>query len=295
VEIFLWSGNCRPGPEALKIVNALGMENMNGGDTMISRRRPSLTAIAPRTAFWDGEMQIHAAVQNEVVFTKGFEGPRYGGYKNVIDTFKMTESPKRIKPVNIYYHFFSADRGEGLKALEIVHDWAMSQPLHAITAREYAQIVRDIRDTRVYQAGKDRWLLINHGIARTFRMDADGKVPDMAQSKGIRGYNQEGDFIYISTDGLDVSKLVMTDKPGAGLYMMSCSGPVKFSLRDRSKAVFTVKDYRPVKIIFGGVSPKQNVSCTVNGKKIRIQTDGRGRLTLDLPAEATVTLEIPAP
>ena len=37
VKVFLWSGNCRPPPEALAITRRLGIENMNGGDTIITR------------------------------------------------------------------------------------------------------------------------------------------------------------------------------------------------------------------------------------------------------------------
>ena len=47
VEIMLWSGNCRPPAEALAIVRRMGIENMNGGDTITTKHHPSLATVAP--------------------------------------------------------------------------------------------------------------------------------------------------------------------------------------------------------------------------------------------------------
>ena len=112
VKMFLWSGNCRPHPEAVRITRELGIENMNGGDTTISRKHPTLTQVAPRVLPWGGELQVHAANQNENVYRGRWKPyghsdvPFYGGYIHAIESFQKTESPRRLKPVNIYFHFY---------------------------------------------------------------------------------------------------------------------------------------------------------------------------------------------
>ena len=88
--------------------------NLNGGDTTISRHNPSLTCVAPRSLCWGGQLQIYAANQNEEVYTNDWKGPVFGAFSLVTDTFERTGAPRRLKPVNIYFHFFSGDRPDAL-------------------------------------------------------------------------------------------------------------------------------------------------------------------------------------
>jgi hypothetical protein len=39
----------------------------------------------------------------------------------------MTEKPYRIKPINIYYHFYSGSKLAAFNALKEVYDWAIKQ------------------------------------------------------------------------------------------------------------------------------------------------------------------------
>ena len=113
VQLFLWSGDCRPTPTALRLTRQLGIENMNGGDTIISRKHPSVSKVAPRSMTWDGELQIYAMHQNENVYRERWQMdgkidmPFFGGFAHAADGFVRTESPRRLKPVNIYYHWYN--------------------------------------------------------------------------------------------------------------------------------------------------------------------------------------------
>lgn len=75
VEIFLWSGNCRPGAGGAAVLRSMNLENMNGGDTVISRLYPGIAGIAPRVTPWEDELQINAANQNEFMYANGWQGP----------------------------------------------------------------------------------------------------------------------------------------------------------------------------------------------------------------------------
>ena len=153
VEVMLWSGNCRPGAEALRITQRLGVENMNGGNTVISRRHSWIANVAPRVMLWDDQLQIHAANQNEFVYTNDWKGPFFGGFSQVIDTFERTDAPRRLKPVNIYYHFYSASRLGALRSLQKVYKWCVDQDLHAMTASEFAKLTRDSYRTQLFPLG----------------------------------------------------------------------------------------------------------------------------------------------
>ena len=172
LEVFLWSGNCRPSGEALRMVNALGLEALNGGNTMINRRAEGSAGISSTDTFMDGELQVYSPVQNEFVYSNGFTGPLFGGYRLVIDTFQRTGSPRLLKPVNAYYHFYSVQSGESQAALKDVYDWCLAQPLHSVTARNFVRIAKDYRATGIARAGPKRWIARNAGRCHTFRVPA---------------------------------------------------------------------------------------------------------------------------
>jgi len=292
VEIMLWSGNCRPGREALRICRELGVENMNGGNTVLSRLYPGITSVSPRHTFWDDEMQVFGANQNEFMYANGWLGPFFGGFANLIDTLERTESPRRLKPVNVYYHFYSATYLSSLRALEKILNWCQEQPLHSVTASEYAGLVRDAYRTRIYELGPRRWLVCNAGQLRTLRFDAKAGTPDMALCKGVTGYVITGDQLYVHTRGLPATEIVLAENPQPQLHLTQSSAEIDFTELTAAKAEFAVKDLRPVQATFDGLQPLAICQLTVNGQPMSLKADENGQLPLNLPASAKVTLAI---
>ena len=292
VEMLLWSGNCRPGAEAIRLCDELGVENMNGGTTIMSRLYPGIAGVAPRHTFWDGSMQIFAANQNEFMYANGWLGPFFGGFANVVDTFERTGSPRRLKPVNAYYHFYSATYLSSMRALEKILDWSMEQPLHAVTARQYAQMVRDAWATRIFEPAPGRWIISNGGHVRTFRLPASSDDPDMAACQGVTGWYREGDALYIHTRGSPLTEVVVRPSSGPHLRLAQCSGEIEFRLLSPLKAAFTVSDLRPVRATFAGAPPGRVCEMIVNGQTMRLTSDEEGRIILNLPSTAEVTLDL---
>ena len=296
VELMLWSGNCRPGARALEICRQLGVENMNGGDTILSRLYPSLSGVAPRMMPWGDEIQIFAANQNEFMYANGFQGPSYGGYADVIDTFQRTNQPRRLKPVNIYYHFYSSTFLSSLRALEKVHDWCMKQPLHPVTALEYAQIARDAFRSKIFAIGPDQWLISNTGRLRTLRVPASAGVPDLARCHGVSGYKTEGDVTYIHTTGRTATELVLTDAnsaPQDQLRLVESSADVTFHELTGRQALFQVSGWSTVDVAFAGIPPGAMVAVTKNKEAGQVQAAADGTLKLSLPPRSTISLNVP--
>ena len=106
---------------------------MNGGDSRLDGEYPSYHYVAPLYRQHEGFYQIHSSNSNENTYTNLWSGP-FGGYVNAIQTFANTDSPRRILPVNVYYHFYSGERQAALEALRIVYNW-VHERLHA---REHA-------------------------------------------------------------------------------------------------------------------------------------------------------------
>lgn len=289
VELMLWSGNCRVPSEALRYARELGIENMNGGNTLITAERPSIMEISPRTAAWGREVQVYAANQNENPYTRDWTGPYFGAYLNVLDTFERTETPRRMKPVNIYYHLYCAEKHASLKAVKEIYRWALSQPLHAVTASQYAKIARDCRQTRLYSRDPSHWIIINEGHARTFRLES-ALTPDMTRSRGVSGFHRRGNSLYIHTRGNRRTEIVLASNPSNHAYLVTSSAEIHFERLDARFVVFDVADLRPVQVEFGGFTPSQWIEANVSGAVQRLQANSKGRIQLELPNRARVTL-----
>lgn len=212
--VFLWTGDCSPPPEAIARVREAGLLNMNGGDTMITRANPSLTLVGPMYARKDGQLQVYAPNQNENVFTREWRGPYYG-YQRAIEAFELTESPRRLKPIDIYYHTYAASKTASITALHRVYRWALARPHHPVFASEYIARVEDFERlsiARRLDAPGDQaiWSVVGARELRTLRRRRSGApasgnetVPmfeiDWNRSQGLLGSapGPAGDYLML--------------------------------------------------------------------------------------------------
>ncbi len=196
VDILLWSGDTSPGDDALAIAEGAGLLNMNGGDTFISRRHPSLSAVGPFGIQRKDFLQVYAPITNENIYTNLWQGPFYG-YEQVLETFAMTERPRRLKPVDIYFHTYSASKVAGLKALHKAFAWAEAQPLNPVFASEYIRKVQDFYTLAIAREG-DGWRIRSDGNLRTLRLPA-AMHPDIDSAQAVAGFSRgsEGDYLHL--------------------------------------------------------------------------------------------------
>lgn len=290
VEVLLWSGNCRPGPEALAAVRRRGIVSLNGGDTIISKRNPGMVGIAPRTTYWDNELQVYAPNQNDYVYTNDWEGPIYSGFAQAIQTFELTEQPRRLKPVNVYYHFYSGAMLSSISALHQVYRWCADQPMHSITAGIYARLAKDSHLTKIYKISDQHWRLVNEGHLRTFRIPASFGFPDIARSTGVTGYKDAGEWRYVHTSGLKETQLVLSNQPAQHLYLISSSAEISFSADGPHQAKFEAHDQRKVQVVLGGAPPEEPCTIVINGAQHKIVADAEGRISIELPETVVATV-----
>src|SRR5207302_1296173 len=126
VRLFQWSGSTRVTEEAIAVLDRLGVPNINGGDTMRDREWPSYTHVAPLMRQVGRRWQTYTSASNENLYTHLWTGPFYG-FRHVIETYENTERPRRVAPVNVYYHYYSGERVASLAALQYVHEWVLRQ------------------------------------------------------------------------------------------------------------------------------------------------------------------------
>ena len=189
--VFLWTGDCNPDEPPLEEAARAGLLNMNGGDTLITRADPTLTGVAPLGIPRGAHFQVYAPNQNENVYTRLWQG-RYYGYERAIETFELTEAPRRLKPVNIYYHMYSATKTASLSALHKVYAWALAQALHPVYASEYIEGVLDFNRAVVARTAEG-WRVRGLEKLRTLRAPRSLGHP----AGDVAGHAVHGDEQYV--------------------------------------------------------------------------------------------------
>jgi len=198
--VFLWSGNCVPLAEHIKRCDDLGILNMNGGDTLLDAIDNSYTSVSPLYVKVGEHVQYFTGQANENILTNLWTGPYYG-FKKIIDTMARTGAPRRIKPIDIYYHFYSGQYPASLKALEGVYDWVLARPIAPMFASDYIRIVQSWQGCRLSgDPAWRRWTVENYGDCLTLRFDAKADALDLENCENVLGYIEDdhGFFVHLA-------------------------------------------------------------------------------------------------
>lgn len=199
VTLYIWSGDCRPFPEAIAKTREAGVWNMNGGDTRLDELYNSVAWVTPLTRQAGGQLQVYSSNSNENTYTDLWKRKFYG-FIGLIDTFKNTESPIRLKPMNVYYHIYSGQKRASLEALRNVLDYVSTKPCVPIHADEYARLIEGFVSGKIFQEGEMSYVIEERGNVQTVRFDVGTAYGvDYAQSKGIVGHcvYQESLYVYL--------------------------------------------------------------------------------------------------
>ncbi len=192
-----WSGDCVPTETTLAYMYQNNFLHINGGDTTITNTNPWLSLIAPYGMRRGDYYQIYAGAQNENVYTNDWLGP-FWGFKKVIQTFKLTNAPRRFKPIDIYFHTYSGSKRASINALHKVYQWAMKQDVMPIYTSEYIPKVMDFYTVSLANEG-NRWLIKGTDALKTVRVSKEDHV-NFNASSGAVGIKQYLSSNYIHLD-----------------------------------------------------------------------------------------------
>lgn len=284
--VFLWSGDARPGPQALALVRRLGLVNVNGGNTRPLPYHSQLADVWPDGRPVGDELQVYAPVMNENVYTNLWTGPFYG-FRHARDSFTLLDQPYRLKPAGVYYHFYSATKPDALKALKEVYDAALAAPNTPVPLSAYAQRVQ----SRYYSAltvdeeGSYHWR--GYQYPHSVLIPSD-RYPDLERSRGVSGYVDHGRQRFVHLVGADHS-LQLTDKPGRGPYLRSANVPVTAWQRTELapnlwRLRLSVSGYVPAELDIGGAQRctlSSQHAADIRGTRLRLSTHRAEGLELE--------------
>lgn len=280
--LFLWTGDCLPGTAAVRAVEAAGLLNMNGGGGRIDDEHPSVAYLAPLSRVVGGARQLYAPASNENEFTDLWNGPYYG-YRDAITTFERSGAPRRLKPVNVYVHFYSAEKYAAFKALGQVYDWAYRQPLIPVFAGSYVRSVRDFFAMRVTRLGPRRFRLEGGASLRTVRFDDEAGEPDLTVSSGVIGFRRELGSLYVHLDGSQRREVALSARPPRRPYLEQANFEV-VDWEPRDEGVrFTKRGWWKSDCVLGGLAPGRAYTVRGAGLDARLSADAAGRLAVAFP------------
>jgi hypothetical protein len=151
----------------------------------------------------------------------------------VIETFEMTDKPRRLKPINIYYHLYSGSRVASLNALDEVYSWAIKQKTSKLYASQYIKKARGFYATSIAKIDGG-YEIRNSGYLRTVRFDKRVDV-DIKSSKGVAGFVYENGRTYITLDRSIEHKIKFSQNSTTSPYLIDSNGWVeRVSHRDKS-------------------------------------------------------------
>lgn len=224
-KILFWTGNCRPNYEALVTSEKGSFAGINGGDSRFDKKFPTYSAVWPLYRKVKELTQVYSSNSNENTYTNNWTGPFYA-YKDVIETFKNTEKPHRIKPINIYFHFYSAEHRSSVKALQTVFNWALKQDIFPIYIDEYVSIINSFEELKVEKLGSHRYR-VEHGNVKELRLESKDVFVDVSASKNVLGYKVAEGVTYIHLGPQNSSDIIFTEKEKKSNHLIEGNGKVE--------------------------------------------------------------------
>ena len=264
VRLFLWTGDCNPGREALALTESLGLLNMNGGDTTIDRASPTMTTVEGLGMnFGNGLFQIFAPNQNENVYTNNWTGP-FNGFDRVIETFELTESPRRLKPINIYFHTYLTTKHAGMASLDKIFAYALAQETTPVFGSDYARKARAFGQVVVARSATG-WRIRGTRDLRTVRLPATMGWPQIQTSQAIGGYATLNDSRYLHLTGT-TSELVLGAKPEAGPRLVSANARIESVHSEPGIRRWQLSGHVPLRL---ALIHEPNCQVRINGQTIK--------------------------
>jgi polysaccharide biosynthesis protein PelA len=199
-KLYLWSGDTTPFEGAVNTVRRAGARNMNGGDSRLDAEYPSVAYVPALSRVIGNERQIYSVNSNENTYTNDWTGP-FGGQMMLEHTLKNTESPRRLKGFNLYYHMYSGEKQASLRAIRHFLNMARQAEVIPIEASHYAAMADDFFGVEMEQVDLFAWSISRRGAVQTMRLDEAAKLAvDFAASIGVVGETRNGDTIYATLD-----------------------------------------------------------------------------------------------
>ncbi|MFI8482330.1 endo alpha-1,4 polygalactosaminidase [Pseudomonas sp. NPDC078700] len=246
VKMIFWSGDAIPDAATIKLAYDKGLTNVNGGNTALTNAFPSLTNLYPLIKPSAGGVQYYAPVINENVYTNLWHGPYYG-FRDVMQTFALTDKPRRLRGLHLYYHFYSGTKQASIKVMDEIYRSMQAEHPISLWMSDYIPRMRGLYQTSIAQLNDGRWQFRGLDKLRTVRIDPAMGWPDLGLSEGVAGVRDlpQGRYVHFSSE-FPLLKMRNTRDPRPALE------EANIPLND-----WVYQDDKTVRVSFSGQFPLQ--------------------------------------
>jgi polysaccharide biosynthesis protein PelA len=305
-KLYQWSGDTTPFEAAVRATRQAGVRNINGGDTRLDREYPSVAYVPSIGRTVGAERQIYAVNSNENTYTNEWTGP-FGGQLMLEHTLRNTDSPRRLKAFNLYYHMYSGEKQAALTAVKRFLDMARTSEITPLAASDYAAIADDFYTTEVQQVDLFSWAVLKRGAMQTMRFDSAAALTvNIPASQGVLGYRWHEDQLFVALDSA-IERAIITLMPRAQPAATAPAGTTPISLvqsrwrfsdlrrRDCGGTV-TAQGFGPGDMVWRvGSNRRLQVVAARQGNIVadtKVISDADGNATVSLPAIGLEPVEI---
>jgi hypothetical protein len=288
VPVMLWTGWCNPAEDMLALSDSEGLYNLNGGDPVMDGLLPSTMHLAPPIHQVGQRRQYFTSGPNEYILTEEWQPP-FHRWRNVLETFERSGSPRRVLPINVYYHWYLVEKSAALQAMGEVMEWVVRQRPAPLFVSEYIDVVRDFEDLRMarVEAGSDEaWRVRNSGYCRTVRFDVWDRHLDLSRSRGVVGYERQPAqrALYVHLDESHDHTVVLSKEPGRLPYLRHASGYVDELRSSRDRVRLITRGIGQKHLTLANLAPRSVYRFSAanedgQSRSGRVRTDDEGSLS----------------
>lgn len=293
VEVMQWSGDAQPFPAAIAATRAAGLLNINGGNSRIDTAIPSLTGVSAIGIAAGDQLQIYAGAGNEAGYTRDGTAD-FWAFRYADTTFRQTERPRRLKPIDIYYNMYSGEREASVRAVRHLIEQARAQPIVPVTLADYTRIAEGFYRVRVERIGAGRFRIHDRGALQTMRFDVPADFAlDAGCSAGVLGARRINDSLYVALDpAAPAPDLCITPRPPpfAGALLIQSRWPVSGLRRTEGRFDFIAGGFGRGVMLWRATPGRWRVTARRGGRVIASavgRADARGLIRIVLPPSPT--------
>ena len=290
-QLVLWSGMCNPTEDAVRAAVESGCWNMNGGEFRWDALSNSAGFVSPWGKQVGDQFQVYCGAANENVF-EGFYSTMPGTFWHVDTTLRNSGAPRILKPANVYFHFYSAERPARLQALvRLIERWAYEEPTIPVHGSAYASAVHSAQTgCRIYRTPSG-WLFEDFGACKTVRIRGDNRRIDWSRSTGLIGARHMlgAQFVHLAKPD---AELVWARDDRRHAHIEQTNHPVTDVKLEPSHVEFVSSASFPRYAVLAGFPPGTDVAVVVDGVEQDGRTDDDGRLELRLANPGTNQVQV---
>lgn len=249
VKVFLWSGMADPTTDVISKTEQLDLYNVNGGNTYVLKDNYSISQVYPHLNWYQEGVQVYAAVMNENLYTELWT-ENFSGFSRATETFELLGSPRRLKPVSIYYHMYSGVYPASIDALKELYNWVSQRDLTPLYLSEYAERARSLYETGIAKSIENNLWYINSTGVRSLRINET--LQPGAQNNGIVGstLGPDGNYLSLSQTRASISLVNRaTTKPFAGKpFLVKANAVIESWQQNEQKISISVLSHSALKL-----------------------------------------------